>query len=75
MGRLQDAQHLRQEVLDACRRNLGEEHPGTLDAEMWLALNLRNQGMDEAARLLLAHAYEVRKVTLGKSNQETVRAG
>jgi hypothetical protein len=74
MGRLTEAQLLRQAVLNANRRHLGDEHPHTLIAEGWLAINLRDQGLGEAARPLFKHVYEVRRRTLGPGDQQTVQA-
>jgi hypothetical protein len=74
MERLTEAQLLRHEVVNANRRHLGGEHPHTLIAEMWLAINLRDQGLGQDARPLFEHVYEVRRRTLGPVDLQTVQA-
>jgi hypothetical protein len=72
LGRFAEARLLRQEVLEANRHHMGEEHPYTLSAELWLAANLQRQNMSEESRRLLVHVYEVRRTNLGPENPETV---
>jgi hypothetical protein len=74
MGRLTEARLLRQEVLDANRHHLGDEHPYTLGAEMWLGANLRDSQLLEEARPLFAHVCHVRRHTLGPNDERTLEA-
>lgn len=53
-----EARVLREEVLDARRRNLGADHQETLSAELWLARNLSRDGMHEQALALATHARD-----------------
>jgi hypothetical protein len=74
MDRFEEARPLREQVADACRRNLGDEHPETLIAEEWFAINLSRCGRLMESRALLSHILEVRLRTLGEANDETLRA-
>jgi hypothetical protein len=74
MGRFEEARPLREQVADAYRYNLGDEHPDTLLAEEWFAINLSHCGMLLESRALLSHVLEVRLRTLGDADDETIRA-
>jgi hypothetical protein len=73
MDRFEEARPLREQVADAYRRNLGDEHPDTLISEEWFAINLSRCGMLMESRALLSHVLEVRLRTLGDADDETIR--
>lgn len=74
MDRLPEAQLLRQEVFDANLHHWGYDHLDTLTAELWLAVNLRNQDLADAAKPHLVHVCEVRQRVLGPDDDLTILA-
>jgi hypothetical protein len=74
MDRLPEAQLLRQEVFEANRHHLGYEHPDTLTAELWLAVNLRNQDLPDEAKPHLVHVCALRRQILGPDDEHTILA-
>jgi eukaryotic-like serine/threonine-protein kinase len=71
MGRLTEARLLREESLAAYQRRLGVEHRYTLDAELWLGMNLKAAGLPEEARSHFVHVCEVRRRILGPDDEQT----
>jgi hypothetical protein len=74
MDRLPEAQLLRQEVFKANLHHRGYDHLDTLTAELWLAVNLRNQDLADAAKPHLVHVCEVRQRVLGPDDDLTILA-
>lgn len=74
LGRLDEARLLRQEVVEAHRRNRGDDDFHTLIQEEWLVRDLRALGEREQARALAVHIHEVRNRDQGASHKDTLRA-
>jgi hypothetical protein len=74
MARFAEARLLREEILDAHRRNLGDDHVETLDAEGILALNLVHAGLRPEAMPIFKHIRDVRLATFGPGDPETIWA-
>ncbi|MGA2327596.1 MAG: tetratricopeptide repeat protein [Bryobacteraceae bacterium] len=71
-GDLAGARRLHEQVLKACRRVLGEEHPDTLRAMGNLAATLWQQGDLAGARPLQEHVLEAMRRVLGEEHSETL---
>jgi hypothetical protein len=74
LGRLEEGRLLREEVVAAHRRNMGEEHPQTLVAEAWLVQNLMSSELSEQARPIALHVYDTRRRIQGHDHEDTLRA-
>jgi hypothetical protein len=70
-GDLQGARDLHEQVLDAYRRVLGDEHPDTLNSMNNLAATLRGQGDLQGARDLQEQVLDVRRRVLGDEHPDT----
>jgi hypothetical protein len=68
------ARKLMEEVLEARRGLLGEEHPDTLMAMNNLALTLQVQGDPAGARKLMEQVLEASRRLLGEEHPDTLRA-
>jgi hypothetical protein len=74
LSRFDEARLLREEILAADRRNLGDDHANTLSAEASLALNLVHAGLRPEAMPIFKHIRDVRLATLGPGDPETIWA-
>ncbi|KAI4122619.1 MAG: hypothetical protein LQ338_005713 [Usnochroma carphineum] len=72
MGRLQEALQLRERVVEAYRRTLGDEHPNTISSIYHLALSYRPIGRYQEALQLLERSVEANKRTLGDEHRHTL---
>ena len=72
LGRRQDAVELREKVLEAWKRTLGEEHPDTLLSMGNLASSYSNLGRRQDAVELEEKVLEARKRTLGEEHPDTL---
>jgi DnaJ-domain-containing protein 1 len=66
------ARALQQQVLQALRRVLGEEHPDTLTSMNNLAATLRDQGELPGARALQEQVLQARRRMLGEEHPDTL---
>ena len=73
-GDLPGARRLQEAVLEAMKRLLGDEHPGTLTSMSNLAITLWRQGEAAAARHLQQAATAGRSHVLGAAHPDTVAA-
>jgi uncharacterized protein (DUF2267 family) len=73
-GELGAARALKEQVLEACRRLLGPEHPDTLTAMVNLASTLWAQGELGAARALKEQVLEACRRLLGPEHPDTTIA-
>jgi hypothetical protein len=73
-GDYASARKLREQVLEARRRLLGEEHPATLRARNNLAQTLKAQGDLAGARKLEEQALEAFRRLLGEKHLDTLTA-
>ena len=73
-GSYQSARKLEEQVLEARRRVLGQEHPNTLTAMNNLAQTLGAQGDHAAARKLEEQVLEARRRVLGQEHPDTLTA-
>lgn len=71
LNRFAEARLLREDLLVANRRNLGNDHISTLGAEANLAMNLIHEGSRREALPLLQHVRDVRLATLGPEDKDT----
>jgi uncharacterized protein (DUF2267 family) len=71
---LAGARQLQQQVLEAMRRVLGEEHPDTLRAMQNLTITLWLQGDQVGARQLMGQALEAMRRVLGENHPDTLKA-
>jgi len=73
-GNYSGARKLQEQVLEACRRLLGEEHPDTLTAMHSLALTRKYQGDLAGALQLQEQVLEARRRLLGEQHPDTLGA-
>jgi len=73
-GRWKEAEELQVKVLEARRRVLGEEHPGTIRAMANLAVTYWNQGRWKEAKELEVEVLEARRRVLGEEHPDTISA-
>ena len=71
-GAYAGARRLQEEVLDARRRLLGDEHPDTIRSMKSLAQTLRELGDFESALVVFAEAQVVERRTLGDDSPVTL---
>ncbi|MBK6670376.1 MAG: tetratricopeptide repeat protein [Actinobacteria bacterium] len=74
LGDAAAARTLQQDVLDARRRILGDDHPDTLTAKNNLAASLRALGDAAAARTLQQDVLDARRRILGDDHPDTLTA-
>jgi tetratricopeptide (TPR) repeat protein len=72
LNRSEEELPLRQQHLEACRRNLGPDDLGTTEAERTLALCLVKLKQPEEADQLIEHALAVRTSQLGPEDPRTM---
>jgi tetratricopeptide (TPR) repeat protein len=72
LGRQQEAIELREEVLKARKRTLGDEHPNTLVSINNLARWYSNLGRQQEAIKLGEEVLKARKRTLGEEHPDTL---
>ena len=68
----QAALKLAEELLEARKRNLGEEHPDTLSTKHHLAIYYGKVGEYQTALKLAEEVLEVRKTVLGEEHPDTL---
>ena len=73
-GKLNEAEPLIRQVLEARRRALGAEHPDTLQAMSGLALVLNGRGKLNEAEPLIRQVLEARRRALGAEHPDTLQA-
>ena len=71
-GKLDEAEALFRQTLEARRRTLREEHPDTLESMNDLALLLKDQGKLDEAEPLFRETLEARRRTLGEEHPDTL---
>jgi CHAT domain-containing protein/tetratricopeptide (TPR) repeat protein len=72
-GKYRDAEPLRRQVLDLCRRALGEDHVMTANAYGSLAFNLKAQGKYTAAEPLYRKELDIDLKVLGDQHPYTAK--
>ena len=70
-GRWKEAEELDVQVMELCKKVLGEEHPHTLNSIGNLASTYRNQGRWKEAEELGVQVMELRKKVLGEEHPHT----
>jgi tetratricopeptide (TPR) repeat protein len=73
-GRLWSAMELREKVLEASQRTLGNEHPDTLGAMNDLAHSYSDVGRRQEAMELTEKVLEASQRTLGNEHPDTLMA-
>jgi len=71
VGRRQEALQLTEQVVEARKRTLGEEHPDTLRSMHNLAISYSEAGRRQEALQLMERVVETRKRTLGEEHTDT----
>ncbi len=74
VGRRQEALQLMEQVVEANKRTLGEEHPDTLGSMHNLAIRYSEVGRRQEALQLTEQVVEARKRTLGEEHPDTLRS-
>jgi tetratricopeptide (TPR) repeat protein len=74
LGRWPEAHAVKEYVLQARRRLLGEDHPDTIWAMSNLAITLREQGQLEEAAIIQKEVLEKRTQILSKEHPDTISA-
>jgi CHAT domain-containing protein/tetratricopeptide (TPR) repeat protein len=72
-GRYRDAEPVRRQILDLCRRVLGEDHSATAGAYIDLAVNLRGQVRLAAAEPFFRKALDIDRKVLGEKHPTIAR--
>ena len=67
-GRWKEAEALEEQVMEAAKRELGEEHPGTLTCMTNFASTYLDQGRRKEAEELEVQVIETRKRVLGQEH-------
>ena len=68
------SRQLDEQLLHTRRRTLGEDHPDTLTAAHWLAVDLSHLGEHEQARALAEDTLTRRRRTLGPDHPDTLKS-
>jgi hypothetical protein len=68
------SRQLDEQLLHTRRRTLGEDHPDTLTAAHWLAVDLSHLGKHEHARALAENTLTRRRETLGPDHPDTLKS-